>query len=334
VKDETFTITTDTDGDPTANLPSAWHWTLESFKDRFNGLATNVTASVTSDYALKFSPDAGYGFGFSDQNFDVSGLLAALGINTFFEGSSARSIGTNPQIENKDFIAAGKINNNVGFAVAADTNTSTGTITTSGPYSPPAGETSDATYTITITNGGTQFTWSKSDSSSGVATNISIGSLQTIDDGVTLIFNPGTYADNDTFTIEVTASSNPSRLLAKGNNTNALLIADLQFDSRNIEQWTTSRGSTANSSANSAATLEDYYHSMVGSIGIKSASITRIRAFNEAIANKLGVIRDSISAVSLDEEMTNLIKFQSAYAAAAKLIKVADEMLNTLLAVK
>ena len=330
VADDTFTITTDTEGDPTANLPSAWHWTLDSFKDRFNDLASNVTASVSSDYALTFSPDATYSYGFSDQNFDVSGLMAALGINTFFKGDSAGSIGINPQIDNKDYIAAAKINNNVGLAVPAAGNTSTGTITTSGPYT----DTADATYTITIGALGTTFTWSKTDASSGGPTALTIGSPITIDDGVTLTFNPGTYVNTDTFTISATASSNSSVLLASGNNTNALEIADLQYASRNNEQWTCGRGSTANSSANVAATLEDYYHSMVGSIGIKSASISRNRAFDEVMANKLGVIRDSISAVSLDEEMTHLIEFQSGYAAAAKLIRVSDEMLKTLLAVK
>jgi flagellar hook-associated protein 1 FlgK len=52
------------------------------------------------------------------------------------------------------------------------------------------------------------------------------------------------------------------------------------------------------------------------------------------MVNKLGEIRDSISGVSLDEEMTNLIKFQHAYAAAAKLISVSDEMFNTLLGLR
>jgi hypothetical protein len=68
--DDVFTITTDADGTPTANLPSDWHWTLESFKDQFNAQATGVTASVTSDNALKFSPASGYSLGFCDRNFD------------------------------------------------------------------------------------------------------------------------------------------------------------------------------------------------------------------------------------------------------------------------
>ncbi len=73
---------------------------------------------------------------------------------------------------------------------------------------------------------------------------------------------------------------------------------------------------------------------MVSSIGIKSSSISRNRAFNAVMVNKIGEIRDSISAVSLDEEMTNIIKFQRAFQAAAKLISISDEMLNTLLSVK
>ena len=58
------------------------------------------------------------------------------------------------------------------------------------------------------------------------------------------------------------------------------------------------------------------------------------RENNEMIVNQLTETRDNISSVSIDEEMTNLIKYQHAYAAAAKLIATADEMLRTLLEVK
>jgi flagellar hook-associated protein 1 FlgK len=73
---------------------------------------------------------------------------------------------------------------------------------------------------------------------------------------------------------------------------------------------------------------------MTGSIGIVSASVSRDRSFSELMVNQLSNLRDSISAVSIDEEMTNLIKYQHAYSAAARLIGVSDEMLNTLLEVK
>ena len=120
---------------------------------------------------------------------------------------------------------------------------------------------------------------------------------------------------------------------ASGDNTNALAIADLQYMSIDISLWTCDR-IDGNTEGSLTATIDNYYHSMVSSIGIKSSSISRSRAFNAVMANKIGEIRDSISAVSLDEEMTNIIKFQRAFQAAAKLISISDEMLNTLLSVK
>ena len=39
---------------------------------------------------------------------------------------------------------------------------------------------------------------------------------------------------------------------------------------------------------------------------------------------------ESISGVSLDEEMVNLIKFQQAYAASARMITVIEEMFDVL----
>lgn len=121
--------------------------------------------------------------------------------------------------------------------------------------------------------------------------------------------------------------------IASGNNANALAVTNLQNTSLSISQWTCDR-INGNTEGSITSTIEGYYHSMVGSIGIASASVSRDRSFSDLMVNELSNIRDSISAVSLDEEMTNLIAYQHAYAAAAKLITVSDEMLNTLLEVK
>jgi flagellar hook-associated protein 1 FlgK len=120
---------------------------------------------------------------------------------------------------------------------------------------------------------------------------------------------------------------------ASGDNTNALTMTDLQFASKSIGIWTCDR-LAGNTEGTTTATIENYYHAMVGSIGIKAASISGSRAFNEVMVNELKTMRESISGVSLDEEMTELIKFQNAFAAAAKLITVADEMLDTLISIK
>ncbi|MBU1052866.1 MAG: flagellar hook-associated protein FlgK [Proteobacteria bacterium] len=120
---------------------------------------------------------------------------------------------------------------------------------------------------------------------------------------------------------------------ASGDNGNAISIANIQNQSISISNWTCDR-INGNTEGTATSTLEDYYHSMVGSIGTVSAGISNTKAFNQVIYSSMSDIRDSISAVSLDEEMTNLIKFQHAYSAAAKLISTADEMLQTLLGMK
>jgi len=42
-------------------------------------------------------------------------------------------------------------------------------------------------------------------------------------------------------------------------------------------------------------------------------------------------VRDSVSGVNLDEEMTQLLQIQRAYEANSKIIAIADEMLQSLL---
>lgn len=117
---------------------------------------------------------------------------------------------------------------------------------------------------------------------------------------------------------------------AAGDNTNALAMANLQYGNVTIERWTYERGQTP-TSQDVSDTLENYLHSLVGSIGIESQSVSRAKDYNQVVIDQLNATRDSISAVSLDEEMTNLIKYQQGYTAAAKLISTADEMFQTLL---
>ena len=58
---------------------------------------------------------------------------------------------------------------------------------------------------------------------------------------------------------------------------------------------------------------------------------------NETITTQFNATEleyDSVSKVSIDEEMTNLIKYQTSYGAAAKVITTIDQMMDTLLGIK
>lgn len=73
--------------------------TLESLVEDINTQVAGVTASITSDLRLQITADDGFTFTFGNDGQqareDTSGVLAALGINTFFNGSDARNITVN-----------------------------------------------------------------------------------------------------------------------------------------------------------------------------------------------------------------------------------------------
>lgn len=80
--------------------------------------------------------------------------------------------------------------------------------------------------------------------------------------------------------------------------------------------------------------LSSRYNSVVSELGQELASVNSRSDDQKAVQRMLLVHRDSISGVSLDEEMSDLMKFQKAYEASARLINVVDEMLDTVLSLK
>jgi len=80
--------------------------------------------------------------------------------------------------------------------------------------------------------------------------------------------------------------------------------------------------------------MDDYYQSLVGDIGITTEAANDNQSFVQSTLNNLQDMRDSVSGVNLDEELTELLKIQRAYEANSKIISVADDMLQTLLQVQ
>jgi flagellar hook-associated protein 1 FlgK len=81
----------------------------------------------------------------------------------------------------------------------------------------------------------------------------------------------------------------------------------------------------------STATLNSFLSTMVGQIGQRVASAKTDNDHQTAMLNNLTNQRESISGVSIDEEMINLIKYQMGYNAAGKLVKTTNDMLETLM---
>ena len=71
---------------------------------------------------------------------------------------------------------------------------------------------------------------------------------------------------------------------------------------------------------------------MVSHVGLTAQAAQSGLTYATTLAFKLNKQRDAVSAVSMDEEMVNMVQFQSAYTAAAKLVSAVDEMLQSLIA--
>ena len=146
-------------------------------------------------------------------------------------------------------------------------------------------------------------------------------------------FAPGTLANPVTAgTIEVSSAilSDPLKIAASGNangptdNSVAQGLAGLRL-AENTVSWTSSTGATESGS------FLSFFRSTVSRIGIDSAEANDNATVYRSLADQAEDRRQAVSGVSTDEELVNMMRVQQSYQAATKMIKMADEMLQTLL---
>ena len=80
--------------------------------------------------------------------------------------------------------------------------------------------------------------------------------------------------------------------------------------------------------------LGGYYAQAIASMGQDLKTINTQIGNQDIVQNMLESQRDSVMGVSIDEEMTDLMKFQKAFSASAKMVTTIDEMLDTILNMK
>ena len=85
------------------------------------------------------------------------------------------------------------------------------------------------------------------------------------------------------------------------------------------------------SNANSGMTMDSYFKDTVDRLGVQAQEAQRMVSNQELLLGSIEETRASVSGVSLDEEMANLIQFQHAYNANAKIISTVDELLEVII---
>ncbi|MGE5390241.1 MAG: flagellar hook-associated protein FlgK [Deltaproteobacteria bacterium] len=78
-------------------------------------------------------------------------------------------------------------------------------------------------------------------------------------------------------------------------------------------------------------TTDDFWRSVAAEVGVKNQEATRMVKNEDMLLNELETKRQSVSGVSMDEEMTNMIKFNHGFSAASRFITVIDEELETII---
>ena len=76
------------------------------------------------------------------------------------------------------------------------------------------------------------------------------------------------------------------------------------------------------------STLAGFFNGVIAQLGVDSEQASFMADSQGLIVENLKNWDSSISGVSLDEEVTNLMRYQHSYAAAARVITVVDEMLE------
>ncbi len=161
-------------------------------------------------------------------------------------------------------------------------------------------------YTLSFN---TATTWQVTDAASTVIASGSYSSGTPISFNGIQVAVSGAVASGDSFQIKDNASGS-------GDNRNALQIAALL--TKPILNGAT-------------VSLSDTVGRLVGNIGVQTSQAQSGRDAQQLVMNDANTALSNLSGVNLDEEAANLVRYQQAYQAAAKVISVANSLFQSLL---
>jgi flagellar hook-associated protein 1 FlgK len=349
VEGDVFYVTTDDNGKAVADADgntiqtlADWHWTLDSFADEFNRNAGGVTASVTKDNAIEFNTNDNYcaienvtcsgSNNIDEENFEITVLnhsaleIEAEGLE-FVRTNGTWRVANDPTGTTITIIPEG--GDDDGFQIdldgdgVGDVEINFNQAVSGDGYIRMDLESKDAddfSYAFAGDENG----------DSGMAAALGVNTFFT-GTGVSNIGVNDVVSDGDLLASGI--MDRETGELASSDNTNANAMADTRYDSLDMKDYTYTRGGGVSVTVTST-TLDDYQASLVSTIGATAAGINSALDYSEALVYQLTEQRDSISAVSLDEEMINLTAQQQSYLAAAKLLTTVQEMFDALLATR
>lgn len=100
-----------------------------------------------------------------------------------------------------------------------------------------------------------------------------------------------------------------------GNGSNALRIADVRHNTELFD----------------SGSPDDFMKSLVSNLGVDTQEAIRVRSNQDTMIKEVVKNKESVSGVSLDEEMSMMVQFQHSYNANARMLTTVDGILDTII---
>jgi len=310
----------------TAGTPMSTASTANTGTMQVAATISNVNALTTSNYTLKFD-GANYSLVRQSDNtlvyhgaaFPPPGPIDGL---TFTASGGAPAIGDNFLIQPTATGASGfgvAISNTAQIAMAApiitnapSANTGTGVISAGVVNAPPPTD-PNLRQPVTITFNGPP----------NAGTYTVTGTISGAPPTVNVPYVAGGNITYNGWTVQITGKPNAGdtftvgpNINGAGDSRNGLLIASAQ---------------TTKSLDNGTTSVQGAYSQLVSSVGNQTANLLATsKAANTELTNATNA-QQSVSGVNLDEEASNLLKYQTAYQAAGKVMQTVSTLFTSLL---
>lgn len=288
-----FVVTRESDGTKTTINP--YPQTVPQTIDGVDFSISGTAVAAGDSYEVR--PTNGAAAGIAVAVTDPAKIAAGVPISTAAPGSNTGNATISPGSVDKNYLTPGN----------ALTAPVTMTYTVNDPANPVTGggtlNFNPATQDVTVTD------------SSGTATVYPAGTPVPYTSGAQISFGgvnltiKGTPGNNDTFTVGPNTSG-------VGDNRNMAAMGALQ---------------TANLMNGGTATLQGSYAQLVSFVGNNARAAQVNGAAADTLLTQVTTAQQNVSGVNLDEEASNLLRFQQAYQASGKIIQIASTLFNTLL---
>ncbi|MED2970957.1 flagellar hook-associated protein FlgK [Fictibacillus sp. B-59209] len=154
--------------------------------------------------------------------------------------------------------------------------------------------------------------------------------------------NSGTQTPHDFFVLENPATTANDQVKidgstqAKGVAKLLKISSEITNDLKNIAAASSKAAGDGSNALNLSAVmdstnLKSKFESAIGKMAVDAQQANRMAANSDTLTHSVDQRRQSVSGVSLDEEMTNMIQFQHAYNASARMITMVDQILDKII---